>query len=54
MISVEHFGLKFKVEAEGVEDFGEGFFENLFFEESSFFEVKGAGSWVFLVDRILS
>ena len=54
MISVDRFGLKFEVEAEGVEGFGGGFFENLFFEESSFFEVEGAGSWVFLVDRILS
>ena len=51
---VERFGLKFEVEAEGVEDFGEGFFENLFFEESSFFEVEGVESLVFLVDRILS
>ena len=54
MISVERFGLKVEVEAEGVKDFGGGFFESLFFEESSFFEVEGAGSWVLLVDQILS
>ena len=44
MISVERFGLKVKVEADGVEDFGGVFFENLFFEESSVFEVEGVGS----------
>jgi len=54
VISVERFGLKVEVEADGVEDFGGGFFENLFFEKSSFFEVEGVESLVFLVDRILS
>ena len=54
MISVERFGLKVEVEADGVEDFGGGFFKNLFFEKSSFFEVEGVESLVFLVDRILS